>query len=216
MIDHPNYSFPNNDIAVFELDADIQFNEKARPVCIPKDASKDYAGIDAVVSGWGRLAHDKDIPDKLQYTTLKVLAKAEYQGGSDMFIGGKTLGTSACMGDSGGERNLITFLTKSVCFQLYARFRPLHRRRERQARPRRRGQLRQLPVRRRGGRLPLRIRQGHHLPRVDQGQHRHREGLQQLLTRSRPLSPDCNFETEIKQHFEQFEFRVLGLFFREP
>jgi len=44
----------DNDIALLELTETIPFNNVISPICLPKDDTDDYVGMDAIVTGWGR------------------------------------------------------------------------------------------------------------------------------------------------------------------
>jgi len=54
VIIHPEYDrrTVNNDIALLRIESDIRFNDNVQPICLPERGTT-YAGIEAVVSGWG-------------------------------------------------------------------------------------------------------------------------------------------------------------------
>ena len=47
-------SFPQNDIAVLELESELTFGPDVAAICSP-DPNNDYAGEVAIVAGWGDL-----------------------------------------------------------------------------------------------------------------------------------------------------------------
>ena len=108
IIDHPNYSRAtlNNDISILKLKTPITWSNKVRPVCLPSDASKSYAGVTGVASGWGRLSTGQSGPQSLHHVSLDVYAQNSCMnwGGvhkTKICAGGKD-GKAVCNGDSGG------------------------------------------------------------------------------------------------------------------
>lgn len=53
-INHPDYREPSvyNDIALYRLHEDVQFNEYVRPICLQTDHQ--FAKTYAIATGWGR------------------------------------------------------------------------------------------------------------------------------------------------------------------
>jgi len=116
---HPKFTFINPvhhyDIALLKMKQDLDFGSThVRPICLPEDISRYYAGWDATVTGWGKSWTNPGqtqwkYPDKLRKLTGIVLKNMECLNKPDTgvdnicvkFKYGKT-----CAGDSGGP--LIT------------------------------------------------------------------------------------------------------------
>ena len=88
-----------------------------RPLCLPVDANKDYAGATATVTGWGTLEFFGSSPEKLQEVNVTVLSNSDCRTSTaydaedildNMLCAGDTQagGKDSCQGDSGGP--LIT------------------------------------------------------------------------------------------------------------
>jgi len=121
---HPDWmnisGFPQNDIAVLELDAAVEFSEALEPVCLPP---RDFPveNRQGTVAGWGRLYSGGPATNTLLTTQVSILRQrkcAEVYGnlfsrnigllcarGSDLAKGEKAVGqetvTDSCQGDSG-------------------------------------------------------------------------------------------------------------------
>jgi len=99
-----------NDIAILRLSKDVTFNANVVPACLPTNKATTYAGLDAVVSGWGSIAQGGKTSPVLKETTLKILKQTDTE--CAFFAAGGPLsntkmcaykeGTDACQGDSGG------------------------------------------------------------------------------------------------------------------
>ncbi|ODM99894.1 Serine protease 33 [Orchesella cincta] len=51
---HPNYDDTlNNDIAILELQKEIELNDELNPICLPKMENEDEGSGDVTVAGWG-------------------------------------------------------------------------------------------------------------------------------------------------------------------
>jgi len=114
IIDHPSYNSNSldYDFALLELDSAVDFasNSHIRPACLPT-GSDSYAGLKAIVTGWGTTSSGGNLSSKLREVTVDVLTnkqcKASSYGNSDITSrmlcaavnGG---GKDACQGDSGG------------------------------------------------------------------------------------------------------------------
>ena len=67
------------DFSILELAEDLVFTSKIRPACLPQNDGHDYAGADAIVSGWGRTSAAAGTqPDVLQKARLK--GRCTYNG----------------------------------------------------------------------------------------------------------------------------------------
>jgi len=60
VIIHPKYNHMTleNDLALIELDADVEYERHIQPICLP-EKDKDFVGSEAYVSGWGVLSYRK-------------------------------------------------------------------------------------------------------------------------------------------------------------
>ena len=102
-----NHKTVDFDFSILELEQDLSISTSIRPACIPKDASNDYKGVKAIVSGWGVLAHGGDQPDHLQKLSVTVTANNAcglYHPDqiSDNMMCASNPGKDSCQGDSGG------------------------------------------------------------------------------------------------------------------
>ena len=54
---HPEYNHLTleNDLALIELDSDVDYDQHIQPICLPQKGS-DFVGAEAYVSGWGVLS----------------------------------------------------------------------------------------------------------------------------------------------------------------
>jgi len=116
VIVHEKYGFPildNNDIALIELERDLEFTPKVQPICMPDKSLCLPHGLKCAATGWG--VTDKfgtQIPNELNEVAVKLIEKehcesmhSDYSGQlSDQMIcaGYKEGGKDACLGDSGG------------------------------------------------------------------------------------------------------------------
>ena len=57
---HPNYNHLTleNDLALIELETDVDYDQHIQPICLP-EKGKDFVGADGYVSGWGVLSYRK-------------------------------------------------------------------------------------------------------------------------------------------------------------
>ena len=106
---HPKYNpeTVDYDFSILELEEDLKISTSVRPACIPQDASNNYSGAKAVVSGWGALAHGGDQPNHLQKLSVTVTANddcGEYAPGliTENMMCATNPGKDSCQGDSGG------------------------------------------------------------------------------------------------------------------
>ncbi|XP_037076352.1 anionic trypsin-1-like [Pollicipes pollicipes] len=116
---HPDYAASQNDLALLELAAPVDFSDTVRPICLPP-ADADHQGRPARLAGWGLLQFAGRSADVLQEARLRVAdtaaCEAAYRGlpsFSQAFPGGfgstKLCASAAdggradaCQGDSGG------------------------------------------------------------------------------------------------------------------
>lgn len=68
-----NESVLHNDIALLQLDTPADFSDRIMPICLPKSTDS-FAGMAGVVSGWGRLYFNGELPKKLQSVNLPIIA----------------------------------------------------------------------------------------------------------------------------------------------
>merc|ERR1712110_536176 len=104
----------NNDIALLRLAEDVEMTSNIVPACLPSSSSQQYAGWQALVSGWGTTSTGGATSDVLKETSQTILANTAaecVQGaggpGSTAAVPGTKLcaykqGTDSCQGDSGG------------------------------------------------------------------------------------------------------------------
>jgi len=107
--DDPLYDTSNfrNDFSILTLKEPVTFSTAVRPICLPSDTSKDYAGQVATVSGWGTLSSGGNQPTVLMEVdvtvTTNTFCKGVYGSGiSDINICAMDAGKDSCQGDSGG------------------------------------------------------------------------------------------------------------------
>ena len=63
----------DNDIALIELQENVDYEDFIRPVCIPEMTTELTDGQPALVSGWGWLSPDANRPTVLQKALVRVL-----------------------------------------------------------------------------------------------------------------------------------------------
>nr|XP_022904924.1 trypsin 3A1-like isoform X2 [Onthophagus taurus] len=107
----------NNDIALIELDGNVEYGDKIQSICLPMTDSGDYSGLPGVVAGWGRLGENMDTSRTVKKAIVPIWAQSDcYNSGygeqklsENMFCAGYIDGKSdACRGDSGGPLNVKT------------------------------------------------------------------------------------------------------------
>ncbi|KAH8276757.1 hypothetical protein KR044_011782, partial [Drosophila immigrans] len=102
---HEDYKVVWNDVAVLKLVRPLIFSSQLHAIPL---ASAEIAGdSQVIISGWGRLTHDGDVPRSLQWNTLSALSKLKcylFLGIYDdhMLCLDHEAGNGACNGDSGG------------------------------------------------------------------------------------------------------------------
>jgi len=114
--DHPDYDHSTTDIdfSLLKMKKTVDFSKypHIRPICLPVDASKNYADFTATVSGWGTLSSGGSTTNKLREVDVKVLSNSDCKNNYDYpssWITSQMLcanvnggGKDACQGDSGG------------------------------------------------------------------------------------------------------------------
>lgn len=57
---HPKYNHMtlDNDLALIELESDVDYDQHIQPICLP-ERGKQFVGADGYVSGWGVLSYRK-------------------------------------------------------------------------------------------------------------------------------------------------------------
>ena len=75
-----------NDIALLELEQDIEFTENVKPACLPTDDSKTYEGQWGILSGWGGTVGyepgdkvNQKTSYQLKRTSVKILSASNSQ-----------------------------------------------------------------------------------------------------------------------------------------
>ncbi|XP_064097311.1 serine proteinase stubble-like [Macrobrachium nipponense] len=112
VIMHPSYNAQtyNNDIALLHLSTPISFTNfpGIKPICLPPSTA-DYAGKDAVVTGWGVTSSGGTQPNIVREVTVPITTQAACEAAygtavtQNMICAGlKAGGKDSCQGDSGG------------------------------------------------------------------------------------------------------------------
>merc|ERR1712038_450569 len=113
---HKDYKAPTfeNDIAILELEKEIQRQPHIVPICMPESLDMVFEGKKGIVTGWGRLKYAGNVPNILHQVTVPIIDNDKCQ---NMFIKSghkKTVRESflcagydegkkdSCEGDSGG------------------------------------------------------------------------------------------------------------------
>ncbi|XP_058066413.1 chymotrypsin-2-like [Anopheles bellator] len=107
---HSRYNRPvfHNDIALIELDSELQYGELVQPIAYSEQVVPENATM--TLTGWGRLSANGPLPNKLQTIELQQVSNQEckrlHQNAADVDIGHictlTKQGEGACNGDSGG------------------------------------------------------------------------------------------------------------------
>ncbi|CAL1291134.1 unnamed protein product [Larinioides sclopetarius] len=115
MVVHRHYNAQTfeNDLALLEMEAPVEFLPYVVPICLPH-RNEDFTGKMAFVTGWGKLTAGGDVPNILQEVQVPIVSNGEcqsmfYQAGhhkairSNFVCAGYTNGgQDSCEGDSGG------------------------------------------------------------------------------------------------------------------
>ncbi|XP_068154676.1 serine protease SP24D-like [Drosophila tropicalis] len=102
---HENYGNFLNDVALMLLEKPLIFSSQIQ--AIPLASVNTPENTDIVISGWGRVKTNGDIPRVLQWNTLSSLSQRSCMTSTFMFTSSllclaHTEGNGACNGDSGG------------------------------------------------------------------------------------------------------------------
>ncbi|XP_076993206.1 transmembrane protease serine 11C-like [Tamandua tetradactyla] len=125
IIIHEHYHYPahENDIAVVHMSSPVLYTSNIRRACLPEATFTFPPNSDAVVTGWGTLKHNGEIPNILQKGLVKIIdnktcnSEAVYSGDitPGMLCAGFLKGrVDACQGDSGGP--LVRENSKGIWF----------------------------------------------------------------------------------------------------
>ncbi|OXU31175.1 hypothetical protein TSAR_009417 [Trichomalopsis sarcophagae] len=111
---HPKYNHSGfeNDVALLELDEEVEFTDAIQPICLPIQSRrinrKNFVGESAFVAGWGALEFDGTQSDGLREAELRVIGNDKCQKDlrlmnitSNVICAGNEK-QSPCQGDSGG------------------------------------------------------------------------------------------------------------------
>ncbi|XP_060646663.1 serine proteinase stubble [Drosophila nasuta] len=112
---HPKYNFNSYeyDLAVVKLEQPLEFAPHISPICLPETDSL-LIGMNATVTGWGRLSEGGTLPSVLQEVSVPIVSNDKchsmfLRAGRQEFIpdiflcaGHETGGQDSCQGDSGG------------------------------------------------------------------------------------------------------------------
>lgn len=102
---HEDYNSFWNDLALLKLESSLIYSSQIR--AIPLASVETPVGSPVIISGWGRLWHEGDLPRQLQFNTLSSISKrdcltsiAVYR--DSMLCLAHEQNNGACNGDSGG------------------------------------------------------------------------------------------------------------------
>jgi len=105
VIIHEGYGNFLNDVALLRLESPLIFSSSIQPIDLPSVDTP--ADVDVIISGWGRIKHQGDVPRYLKYNTLQSISLDR----CDELIGWGVQSelcliheadNGACNGDSGG------------------------------------------------------------------------------------------------------------------
>ncbi|KAG8190283.1 hypothetical protein JTE90_025795 [Oedothorax gibbosus] len=112
---HPRYNFftYEHDLALVKLDSPIVLQAHVKPICLP-NKDETFVGLNATVTGWGRLSEGGTLPSKLQQVRVPIISNEKCQkmfqkagrqeSIPEIFLcaGYEAGGRDSCQGDSGG------------------------------------------------------------------------------------------------------------------
>uniref|UniRef100_A0A3B5L4T2 Peptidase S1 domain-containing protein n=1 Tax=Xiphophorus couchianus TaxID=32473 RepID=A0A3B5L4T2_9TELE len=111
---HPNYSFPNNDIALLKMSEPVNFTSYISPVCLGASSSSFYSGDPSWVTGWGNIGFNDPLPSPGNLLEVEAdivgngQCSCDYSELGDLIndnmicAGFREGGKGPCFGDSGG------------------------------------------------------------------------------------------------------------------
>lgn len=113
MINHPNYDKRtyDYDIALLELEREVEFNDFMKPVCLPRGDINFEAGKMCTVTGFGAIREGGPQATTLMKANVPLIAMSECKKSYHMTRNGERLKVCAgyaegridsCQGDSGG------------------------------------------------------------------------------------------------------------------
>jgi len=107
----PRGELPEQDLAILELDRDVQFSDWIYPICTP-GFDDYYANNTAEVVGWGLTnaskSSESDVPKRADIKIIESNYRCTRKLGSDIHMDfgswfcGESVTGNSCMGDSGG------------------------------------------------------------------------------------------------------------------
>ena len=105
VINHPSYTFPDNDFAILHLERDVTFTKTIMPVCLPS-ASTNYDSREATTAGWGLLRENGDSPDIPHEVDVDTMTNTDCNGPNYSYRGeitsnmicAKETGKDSCQG----------------------------------------------------------------------------------------------------------------------
>ncbi|XP_017056341.1 serine protease SP24D-like [Drosophila ficusphila] len=105
VIVHEGYGNFLNDVAVLRLETPLIFSDAIKPIALP--TADTPADVDVIISGWGRIKHQGDLPRYLQYNTLSSISTEKCEELIGFGFEGELCllhleDNGACNGDSGG------------------------------------------------------------------------------------------------------------------
>uniref|UniRef100_A0A3B5LJ76 Peptidase S1 domain-containing protein n=1 Tax=Xiphophorus couchianus TaxID=32473 RepID=A0A3B5LJ76_9TELE len=105
---HPNYSFPNNDIALLKMSEPVNFTSYISPVCLGASSSSFYSGDPSWVTGWDPLPSPGNLLEVEADIVGNGQCSCDYSELGDLIndnmicAGFREGGKGPCFGDSGG------------------------------------------------------------------------------------------------------------------
>ena len=77
IVNHPDYVYltVNNDFAMLKLQKAVDYcaYPHIRPICLPTDTSQTFAGVEAILTGWGTTCLNGSPSSSLLEVTVKVI-----------------------------------------------------------------------------------------------------------------------------------------------
>jgi len=104
IIVHPKWDARklNNDIAMFELEKPIQFDDNVMPVCMPQDDPP--VGTKCYITGWGKTKHPGSMTNILQQAVMPVVDSKVCYAKNSKVIPVPITDAMICSGDGGESR----------------------------------------------------------------------------------------------------------------